>query len=277
MNRIISRKSLSEELIRFEISTSVPVRDIGPGQYMVFKTDEKGPGIPLPVIKTNAEKGTVITLASVLDEDSATLSRLQAGSALYAVTGPYGYAARVESLGTVLCIGREGGIAALVPVLSALRAAGNRVVTILSAPSAQEMPLEDEIRALSAELTVITDDGSYGGKSAVCQAVGQAMRRPPIQQVMVMGGARTIRDVFSVTTNYQVPTQAVLYSGRARGKGTHGIFRVSICGNARSICVDGYNFNAYYSNFEELVARFEEAGYPEASSLNGLEKADSKL
>ena len=163
MNRIISRKSLSEELIRFEISTSVPVRDIGPGQYMVFKTDEKGPGIPLPVIKTNAEKGTVITLASVLDEDSATLSRLQAGSALYAVTGPYGYAARVESLGTVLCIGREGGIAALVPVLSALRAAGNRVVTILSAPSAQEMPLEDEIRALSAELTVITDDGSYGG------------------------------------------------------------------------------------------------------------------
>lgn len=269
MNRIISRKSLSEELIRFEISTSVPVREIRPGQYMLFKTDEKMPGIPLPVIKTNADRGTVITIASASQEDTAMLTSLPEGSSFYAISGPFGYAARVESLGTVLCIGREGGIAALVPVLSALRAAGNRVVTILSAASAPEMPLEDEIRALSAELTVITDDGSYGEKNAVGHAVGQAMGRHSVQEVMVMGGARTIRDVFSVTTRYQVPTQAVLYTGRTRGKGTHGIFRVRICGNTRSICVDGVDFNAYYPNFEELVARFEQASQPEASSLNG--------
>lgn len=275
MNRIISRKNLSQELIRFEISTSVPVREIGPGQYMVFTTDEKMPGIPLPVIKTNADRGTVITIASAMEEGTATLSNLQAGSSFYAVAGPYGYVARVESLGTVLCIGREGGVAALVPVLSALRAAGNRVVTILSAASALEMPLEDEIRALSDELIVITDDGSYGEKSALCPAVGQAMRRHPIQEVMVMGGARTIRDVFSVTTKYQLPTQAIMYTGRARGKGTHGIFRVSICGSARSICVDGFDFNAYYSNFEELVARFEGADQPVASLLKDLEKAES--
>ncbi|HET6557520.1 MAG TPA: hypothetical protein VFG54_09415 [Prolixibacteraceae bacterium] len=277
MNRIISRKNLSEELIRFEISTSVSVREIRPGQYLVFKTDEKMPGIPLPVIKTNAERGTVITLASASEEGSATLSNLPAGSSFLAVSGPYGYAARVESLGSVLCIGREGGIAALVPILSTLRAADNRVSVILSAASAREMPLEDEIRAMSDELTVITDDGSYGEKSDVCPAVGQAMRRHPIQEVMVMGGAKTIRDVFSITTKYQVPTQAVMYTGRARGKGTHGIFRVSICGNARSICVDGVNFNAYYSNFEELVTRFEGADQPVASSLKDLEKADNKL
>lgn len=271
MNRIISRKNLSEELIRFEITTSVPLKDIRPGQYMIFKTEEEKPGIPLPVIKTNADRGTVVTIASASEEGSALLSNLQAGNSFYAISGPYGFAARVESLGTVLCIGRDGGIAALLPVLSALRAAGNRVVTILSAPSALEMPLEDEIRALSAELIVITDDGSYGLKSAVSAAVGQAMRRHSIKEVMVMGGARTIRDVFSVTTNYQVSTQAVMYTGRARGKGTHGIFRVSICGNARSVCVDGADFNAYYPNLEELVARFEGSGEPVTPAWNGLE------
>lgn len=270
MNRIISRKNLSEELIRFEITTSVPVKDIRPGQYMVFKTEEKVPGIALPVIKTNAERGTLITIASASEEGSATLSSLQAGGSFYAVSGPYGYATRVESLGNVLCIGRDRGIEALLPVLSALRTTGNRVITLLSAPSALEMPLEDEIRALSHELTVITDDGSYGFKSAVSAAVGQAMRRHSIQEVMVMGGARILRDVFSVTTNYQVPTQAVMYAGKAHGKGTHGIFRVSICGNARSVCVDGVDFNAYYSNLEELVERFEGSGERVAPALHGL-------
>lgn len=271
MNRIIARKSLSEGMIRFEISTSAPVREIGPGQYMVFKTDQQRPGIALPVIKTNVERGTVITIASSAHEDTAQLSTLAAGSFFYGIGGPYGDTARVENFGHVLCIGREGGIAALMPVLSSLRAAGNHVSVILSAASAREMPLEDEIKALSDELTVVTDDGSYGLKSPVCAAVGQALRRHPIRQVVVMGGARTIREVFSVTTRTQLPTQAVMYTTRARAKGSHGIFRVSISGNARSVCVDGVDFNAYYSNLDEMVERFEGEGQQAAASPNGVE------
>lgn len=257
MNRILTRKSLSHHLMRFEISTSLPLANVKPGQYLVSRFHEHKPWITLPVVKIHAEKGTVVVVSPVGEESIGPLSLLTAGSSLNALHGPCGDALRIELFGSVVCIAREGGIVALLPVLSALREAGNRVITLLSASTDQGILFEDEVRALSHETVVVTDDGSLGQKGSIAGVAAQLWKGQTVSQVFVFGGAAAIRETHGLAIRYQVPMQALMYLDKAVESGLPGIFRVSVCRSAGGICVDGYNFNAYYANFEELVRRFE--------------------
>lgn len=257
MNRILIRKSLSNRLIRFEISTSLPLATLQPGQYLVSRLRRENPWITLPVVKIHAGKGTVVVVAPDTDESAGAFSPLSAGNTLHALHGPCGEALRIDSFGTVACIAREGGTAALLPVLSALREAGNRVITLLSGSTAQGLLFEEEVRALSHETVVVTDDGSSGLKQSIQEAAAQLWRGQPVDQVFVFGGAAAIRETHGLAIRYQVPMQAVMVVDKALESGLPGIFRVSVCRSAGGICVDGYNFNAHYPNFEELIRRFE--------------------
>lgn len=257
MNRIITKKSLANNLIRFEISTSLPLDTIKPGQYMVSRFSEEKPWIALPVVKIHAGKGTVVVVASASEESQGAFDFLTAGSSLYALQGPCGDALRIESFGTVVCIAREGGTVALLPILSALRESGNRVITLLSASSARGILLEEEVRSLSHETVIVTDDGSLGQKGSIGGAAAQLWRGQTISQVFIFGGPAVIRETHALAIRYQLPMQAVMYLNKDVESGLPGIFRVSVCRSAGSICVDGYNFNAYYANFEELIRRFE--------------------
>jgi NAD(P)H-flavin reductase len=184
------------------------------------------------------------------------LTDLIVGSTLFGIEGPFGYPALIENFGTVLCVGRGSGIIALLPVLNSLRVAGNRILTILSARSKDEILLQDEIKAISDEVITITDEGSCGEKISICQAVGQVVRNNRISQVFVIGTAKTIKETCSHATKNNIRVQAILHIGRTVEHGAHGIFRVSSCGSGRSVCVDGFSFNAYYLNFEEMIKRF---------------------
>ncbi|HAQ19364.1 MAG TPA: hypothetical protein DCR40_09065 [Prolixibacteraceae bacterium] len=256
MNKIIAKKRISDEVVKFEIRTSIAINEIRIGHYVILQ-DEKGEHeISVPVVKTDPEKETITVIVHSANDAAKHFAELNPGNEIVGIEGPFGYPAQIENFGNVLCIGREQGIVPLLPVLTSLHAAGNRIITILSSPTKEGIILENEIKAISDEVITLTDDGSYGEKGSVCQVMTQTMRTNIMNQVIAFGPATTIQITCAHTIKYNIPTQAILYLKNA-GKNTgHGIFKVSICGSTRVVCVDGYNFNAYYPNFGEMIKRF---------------------
>jgi NAD(P)H-flavin reductase len=268
MNRIIAKKNLSEELVKFEIRTSIAVNEIKVGQYIILNIEKDDAGIPLAVVKTDSEKETITVIVYATDDYTRQLTRLNSGNKIFRIDGPFGYPVPIENFGTVLCVGRGPGIIPLLPVLFSLRTSGNDIITILSAQTREGIILEKEIAAISDEVITITDDGSSEAKGSVCQVIGQILRNNKINHVFVFGSAITIKSTCSHTTKYDIPTQAILYLNKSDQKSGHGIFRVSICGTVKAVCVDGYNFNAYYPNFEEMIKRFGSGDFEIHNGIN---------
>lgn len=256
MNKIVAKRNISENLVKFEINASGTIRAIKPGQYVIFRIDENGPRIPLPILKVNNEREIITVLVHATDSGSRQLAAMNEGNSLFGIDGPFGIPVVHEDFGTVLCVGRGLGIVAMLPVLSSLRTSGNRVITVLSAQTKGGILLENEIHAISDEVIVLTEDGSWGEKGLICHAARALQAESTINQVFAFGSAKTIKETNSLTRKYNVPMQAVLFSGKTDESGLNSIFRVSICSDGKSLCVDGVNFNAYFNGYEELIQRF---------------------
>lgn len=271
MNKIIGKRAVSEGFVRFEIKSSIAERVIMPGQYMVLRTEKDGAEIILPVLKSDKERGTITLAVQVTNDSTLQLANLNVGNEIYEIDGPYGKPLKIENFGTVLCIGRGQGILFSYPILVSLRAAGNRIVTVLSAQTKDRIVFETEIRSISDEVIILTDDGSYGEKDPFCHVVGKVIRNTRFNQVYTIGCAKTVKESFSLAQKYNIPIQAILHLGKAGEHRLSGIFNVNICGSAKSVCVDGLNFNAYYPNFEEMIKRFG-SEYPESVFNSGVSK-----
>jgi NAD(P)H-flavin reductase len=227
-----------------------------PGQYIELRTEKGCAEIILPVMKADKERGTITLAVQATNDSTMQLANLNIGNEIFEITGPYGKQLKIENYGSVLSIGRGQGIAFLYPILASLRAAGNRIFTVLSARTKNQIVFEPEIRAISDEVIIMTDDGSYGEKDPLCHLAGKAIRNNRFDQVYTIGCAKTVKETFAMAQKYNIPTQAILYLGKSGEQKLNGIFNVNICGSAKSVCVDGLNFNAYYSNFEEMTKRF---------------------
>ena len=170
--------------------------------------------------------------------------------------GPFGQPFQIEKFGAVLCIANQESLISLYPVLAALRAAGNQTTCLLTGTGGDNLILENEIRNLSDHF--INTDGNPRRSS---QMFEQTLRAQKYDQVFAIGSAKTIRETLTICTATGTTAQAMLFLNEKTQKGLHGIFRVSICGNTRALCVDGYNFNAHYTSFEEMVKRFGSENY----------------
>jgi NAD(P)H-flavin reductase len=162
----------------------------------------------------------------------------------------------------------------LYPILASLRASGNRIVSVLSAQTKDRIIFETEIRAISDEVIILTDDGSYGEKDPFCHVVGKVLRNNRFDQVYTVGCAKTVKETFALTQKYNTPTQAILHLGKSGENRLTGIFNVNICGSAKSVCVDGLNFNAYYQNLEEMARRFGNESFETLSKPNVTNKVN---
>lgn len=268
MNKIIAKKSISEDLVKFEIRTSIALNEFKPGQYIVLRNDTNDPGTSFPIIKSNPEKETITIMVQAIDDDTRKLVSLNAGDEISNIEGLFGQPVIVENSGTVLCIGRGPAILFLFPVLASLRAAGNHIVTVLSAQTKEGIILENEIKVLSDEIVFLTDDGSFGEKEPFCNVTGKVLRNNPFNQVVAIGSPKIMKEIFSLTKKHNIPTQAVLYLGKTVKNKLNGIFKVSICGSSKSVCVDGINFNAYYRNFDEMIKLHENEGFESIKTIN---------
>ncbi|HZL12100.1 MAG TPA: hypothetical protein VFC65_19115 [Prolixibacteraceae bacterium] len=256
MNRIISNTRVSENLLKFEVRTSIAVNEIKAGQYVILKLEKNEPGISLPVYKTNKEKETITGFVYVTDDSAKRLAKLNPGNSIFGIDGPFGYPVLIGNSGTVICVARGPGIVLLLPVLTSLRSAGNRIITILSAQAKEDILLEEKIKAVSDEMITINEGGSCKENVSICQVMGQILKDNRIDQVFAFGSAKIIKQTFSQSSRYDIQKQGVLFWGPTDEDGIYGIFRVRMCGSGKEICVDGFNFNAYYPNFDEMVRRF---------------------
>lgn len=251
ISKIIARKNLSENLFKLEIKPSGTFITPKPGQYIILRVLPDGAAITLPVIKTDSSRETLTVLASSIPETLTTLVNPCLSGIQIDMEGPFGQPFRIEKFGAVLCVADQESMISLYPVLAALRAAGNQITCVLTGDGSDDRVLENEIRNISDHF--INTEGNPRRSSQVLE---QTLRAQKYDQVYAIGSAKTIRETCTVCTATGTAAQAMLFLNEKNQKGLHGIFRVSICGNARALCVDGYNFNAYYTSFEEMVKRF---------------------
>jgi len=256
MNLIIAKKSISANLANLEIRTSTVLNDIRPGRYISIIIEKDKPGIPAAVLKFNQENDTITVLVFVADKYTQQLAELNFGSEIFRINGPFGYPMLIENFGTVLCVSDGPGAVMLLPALASLRSAGNRIITILTARTLDDILLENEIRAISDEVTLITESEDGGKKVAVCKAITQILRGNKVDHALVIGSATTIKNTCVHARKYNIPIQAILYLNKTVQSTGHGIYKVSVSSTDNAVCVDGFDFNAWYPNLEEMVKRF---------------------
>jgi NAD(P)H-flavin reductase len=173
------------------------------------------------------------------------------------VVGPLGKATHIENFGTVVCAGGGVGVAPLLPIVQALKKAGNRVITVLAARTKDLIILEEEMRASSDEVILMTDDGSSGRKGLVTVGVEEVILREKVDLCVTIGPAIMMKFVSLLTKKYEVPTQASLNTIMVDGTGMCGACRVTVGGKTKFVCVDGPEFDAHQVDFDEMIQRLK--------------------
>lgn len=263
---ILKKDIFSPSVKRFIIRAPEIAKKAGPDQFIVLRIDEKGERIPLTISDADPEKGTIATVFQEVGKTTMQLGSLNEGDFIQDVVGPLGMAAHIENYGTVVCVGGGVGIAVLPPVVKALKNKGNKVITILGARTKELLILEDDLRKISDELLIVTDDGSYGTKGLVTNELERLVKESiRIDLVIAIGPAVMMRAVSNLTKNYDIGTIVSLNSIMVDGTGMCGACRVTVGGKTRFACVDGPEFNAHDVDFDELIKRL--AMYKENEKL----------
>lgn len=248
--KIISQKTYSDQLIKLEIRTSYSLLLPLPGQYVLLRSHTAKGAITLPVIKSDDTRETLTLLANSSEQsDSLINAALAAG--LVELEGVFGQPFRIEKYGSVIIVASYNSMIPLLPVIQALRAAGNKITCLMTQNQDSEPTLETEIRK-NADQWIIAEENPR----RFSQQIEQTIRTQKCDQVFAIGHTRTIRESITICTATRTPIQAMLFLNSWNMAGKHGIFRVNACCKNNFICVDGYNFNAHYTNFDDIVKRF---------------------
>jgi NAD(P)H-flavin reductase len=255
MNKIIKKEFLSENVFRMEIDAPRIAQSRKAGHFVIIRIGEGGERIPLTIADADTNKGTITLIVQIVGCTSAKLSKLNEGDFISDVVGPLGNATHIEKVGTVLCAGGGVGIAPLYPIVQGFKRAGNRVITVLAARSADLLILEKEMAEFSDEVIVMTDDGSRGKKGLVTAGMEEVIQREKIDESVVIGPAIMMKFAAMTTKKYNIPTMASLNTIMVDGTGMCGACRCSVDGKTKFVCVDGPEFDAHQVNFDEMMQR----------------------
>lgn len=272
MFKIVEKTELNP--IEFEIFVEAPriAKKAKAGQFVILRIDELGERIPLTVVDTDEEKGLVRLIFQVIGKSTAALAALQAGDSLADVVGPLGKATEIENYGKVLLVGGGVGIAALFPIVKALKQAGNHVTTILGAKNQELMILADECRRYSDELIVMTDDGSLGQKGLVTDAMKEVFARENIQMAWAIGPSVMMKFCTLTAEVAGVPIFVSLNPIMVDGTGMCGGCRVTIDEQIKFACVDGPEFLGAGVDWDEFINRMGQYRKEEGISNEAYEK-----
>ena len=255
MNKIIKKEFLSENVFRMDIEAPRIAQSRKAGHFVIIRIGEGGERIPLTIADADAERGLITLIVQIVGCTSAKMSKLNEGEFISDVVGPLGNATHIEKVGTVLCAGGGVGIAPLYPIVQGYKRAGNRVVTVLAARSADLIILEKEMAEFSDELIVMTDDGSRGKKGLVTAGMEEVIQREQVNQAVVIGPAIMMKFAALTAKKYDIPTIASLNTIMVDGTGMCGACRCSVGDKTKFVCVDGPEFDAHQVNFDEMIQR----------------------
>lgn len=255
MNKIIEKEYFSEAVVRLVVEAPYIAKSRKAGHFVIVKTGEKGERIPLTIAAANVEKGTITLIIQKVGVTSTKICNLEVGDEITDVVGPLGKPTHMEKVGTVLASGGGVGVAPLLPIVEAFKAAGNRVITVLAARNKDLIILEEQIREHSDEVVIMTDDGSYGNEGLVTQGLEEVIQREKVDLAVTVGPAVMMKFVTLLTAKYNIPTMASLNTLMVDGTGMCGACRVSVGGETKFVCVDGPEFDAHEVDFDEMLLR----------------------
>ena len=267
MNKIVSKEKFSDKVFRLEVEAPLIARSRKAGHFVLVKVGEKGERIPLTIATSNVEKGTIDLVIQRVGVSSAKLTDLNVGDYITDVVGPLGKATHIENFGTVVCASGGVGTAPMLPIVEALKKAGNRVITVLAARSKDLIILEEQIKKFSDEMIIMTDDGSYGNKGLVTDGVESVIQREKVDMCVTIGPAIMMKFVSLLTKKYNIPTLASLNTIMVDGTGMCGACRVTVGGKTKFVCVDGPEFDAHQVDFDEMLMRLTAYKTEEADAL----------
>lgn len=255
MFKILEKEYFSPKVVRLEVEAPLIARSRRAGHFVIVRCGDKGERIPLTIADSDTERGTITLVVQAVGESTTAICALEPGDCLTDVVGPLGQATHIANFGTVVCCGGGVGVAPLLPIIKAMKEAGNRVISVLAARTKDLIILEEQVRRYSDELIIMTDDGSYGQKGLVTQGVEQVIRREHVDMVVTIGPAVMMKFVSLLTKKYNVPTMCSLNTIMVDGTGMCGACRVTVAGKTRFVCVDGPEFDAHQVDFDEMMMR----------------------
>lgn len=265
MNKIVSKEQLSSCVYKLEIEAPIVAKAQKPGNFVILRIKEKGERVPFTIVESNPTKGTITIVIRNMGVTRTKLCNLNVGDEIKDILGPLGRRSEISNKGTFLACGNGIRIAALLPIARAMKEAGNKVITIVSAKTKDLLILEDEMREISDEIHVLTEDGTHGEKGNFTDPMRKVIEKENIDYCIAIGPVDMMRDCANVTKEYNIPTRASLYSIMVDGTGMCGACRVSVNGKTKFTCVDGPEFDAHAIDFDGLLLR-----------INGYKNEESK-
>lgn len=253
--KIVEKARLSDTVVRMVIRAPLVAINAKPGQFLLIRPHSHAERIPLTISHTDRSLGEVTIIFQEVGATTRQLGALEQGQEVKDLVGPLGTPSEIENVGTVACIGGGVGIAVMLPVTRALKAAGNHVIGIIGARTKELLILENEMRTASDELLIMTDDGSYGEKGLVTDALTKAAGDHRIDLAYAIGPMPMMFAVCNTTRDLQIKTIVSLDPVMVDGTGMCGGCRVNIGGKAKFTCVDGPEFDGHQVDWDTLRAR----------------------
>lgn len=255
MNKIILKKQFSDKVFLFEIEAPLIAKSRKAGNFVIVRVGNNGERIPLTIADADKEKGTITIVVQKVGLSSSKLCALLEGEYITDVVGPLGNPTHIENFGTVICAGGGVGVAPMLPIIRALKAAGNRVLSVIAGRSKDLVILEDEVRRSSDQLIIMTDDGSKGEKGVVTVGIEKLINQEHIDRVFAIGPPIMMKFCCLLTQKYNIPTDVSLNTIMVDGTGMCGACRLSIGGKTKFVCIDGPEFDGALVDWDEMFKR----------------------
>ncbi len=256
MYAILKKQEIAKDTTLFVIAAPDIARKAEPGQFVVIRLQEQGERIPLTLADMDTAAGTITLIALEIGYTTKQLARLNTGDNILDVAGPLGEPTHIEKIGTIVGLGGGIGIAPLYPILRKFKQTGNKVIAIIGAKIKEYLFWENEIRAISDQLIITTDNGSYGQKGFVIDPLKEMINKGlAIDLAFAVGPVPMMKAVADTTRPANIPTVVSLNPIMIDATGMCGGCRISVGGETKFACVDGPEFDAHKVDFDLLSQR----------------------
>ena len=255
MFEIVEKEYFSPKVVRLEDEAPMIAKSRRAGHFVIVRLGDKGERIPLTIADADVRRGTITLVVQAVGFSTREICALEVGDSFTDVVGPLGHATHIEKYGTVICAGGGVGVAPMLPIIKAMKEAGNKVISILAARNKDLIILQDQVAEYSDEVVIMTDDGSAGTKGLVTNGIETVINREKVNMVVTIGPAVMMKFVSLLTKKYEIPTVCSLNTIMVDGTGMCGACRVTVGGKTKFVCVDGPEFDAHEVDFDQMLSR----------------------
>ena len=255
MNKIVRKEQFSEKVFLFEIEAPLIANSRKAGNFVIVRVGQKGERMPLTIAGADKNKGTITLVVQQVGLSSKKLCMLNEGDFVTDVVGPLGNPTHIENFGTVVCAGGGLGVAPMLPIIQALKAAGNRVLSVMAGRSKDLIILEDKVRESSDEVIIMTDDGSYGEKGVVTVGIEKFIEQEHVDKVFAIGPPIMMKFSNLTAQKHNIPCEVSLNTIMVDGTGMCGACRLTIGGKTKFVCIDGPEFDGALVDWDEMFKR----------------------